>query len=256
MTGIAAAFRLAFLELLARRRRILALLAFGALFLAAAATAAALGRADGHVEMDTLYRLGGYPLISGILLVGWLLGRFPLVATLVLVSGVVSGDEVTGQRRLLAARPVSPALIYGARLVVLGGLAFALSAILMPLFDLIMLGTWGGSATLVLILAHVLVWASLTMLLSQVTSLDAWLTLLLALLAMVWGALRNADLLPVAAPLADLIAFVLPPQAQLFALEAAFAQVEPVPWGAFAFCAGYAAVALLAAAVVMRRREI
>ena len=256
MSTVAAAFRLAFLELQTRRRRIVALLAFAALFVVAAATAAALGRSDGHVEMDTLYRLGGYPLISGILLTGWLLGRFPLVATLVLLSGVISDDDRTGQRRLLAARPVSPALLYGARLLVLGGVAFALSAVLMPLFDLIMLGTWGGSATLVLILAHVVVWASLTALFSVFTHLDAWLTLLLALLAMVWAALANADMIPVAGILSDLIVFVLPPQSQLFALEAAFAQVEPIPWDALAFCLGYAAVALALAALLMRRKEL
>lgn len=256
MTDIRAAFRLAGLELLARRRRILALLAFAALFLAAGATAAALGRQDGHVEMDRLFQLGGYPLISGMLLTGWLLGRFPLVATLVLLGGLIARDRDTGHARLLGARPVSSALIYGARFVVLAGLAFALSAILMPAFDLIMLGSWGGGATLTLILAHVLVWGGLTAALSALTALDAWLTLFLALLAMVWSSLAQAAMLPVAPPLAELIAFLLPPVRQLFALESAFAGVEPVPWDAFWYCAGYGLVMLLVAAWLLRRREI
>lgn len=256
MSGVGAAFRLAVLELLARRRRILALLAFAALFVAAAATAATLGREADHVEMDTLYQLGGYPLISGLLLVGWLIGRFPLAAVLVLMSGVIAQDRENGQARLLATRPASPTLVYGARWLVLGGLAFALSAILLPLFDLIMLGEWGGGATLVLILAHVLVWGGLTALLSTLTGLDAWLTLLLALLAMVWASLADAGMSPLAAPIADGLRFALPPVSQLFALEAAFAGVEPIPWEAFWFCAGYAAVMLALAGALIRRREV
>lgn len=253
---VAAAARMAGLELLARRRRILALLAFAMLFLAAAATAAAVAREGGHVEMDRLFQVGGYPLISGVLLAGWLLGRFPLVATLVLLSGVVSGDRAEGHARILAVRPGSPALLYGVRFLVLDGLAFLMSALLMPLFDLIVLGEWGGPATLVLILAHVLVWGGLTTLLSVVTRLDAWVVLMLALVAMVWSSLHAAGMLPLATPVAELVGFVLPPQEQLFELEGAFADVEPIPWNAFWFCAGYGAVALLAAGALLRRREI
>jgi hypothetical protein len=251
-----AALSLAGLETLARRRRIMALLAFAGLFLLTAATAAVLAGEEGHVELETLFQLGGYPLISGVLLVGWLLGRFPLVATLVLFSGIVAADRVDGHARLLAVRPAPPALLYGVRFLLLGGLAFVLSAILMPLFDLLMIGTWAGPALLVLILAHVVVWGSLTTLLSVATRLDAWITLLLALFAMVWGALRQVDMLPVIPILGDIIAFVLPPQAQLFALESAFAGIQPIPWGAFWFCMGYGAVALLVAAFTLGRREI
>lgn len=256
MSDVRAAFRLAALELLTRRRRILALLAFAALFLAAAATAATLGREGDHVEMDTLYQLGGYPLISGLLLVGWLLGRFPLAATLVLTSGLIARDRETGDARLLAVRPASPALLYGARFLVLGGLAFALSAVLMPLFDLIMLGRWAGPATLVLILAHVLVWGGLTALLSTLTGLDAWLALLIGLAAMIWTSLADAGLTPLAPPIAEAVAFALPPVRQLVALESAFAGVEPIPWEMFWFCAGYGAVMVILAGLMLRRREI
>lgn len=256
MSGVAGALRMAGLELLARRRRILALLAFAALFLAAAAAAATLGREDGHVEMDRLFQIGGYPLISGMLLAGWLLGRFPLVATLVLLSGVVAADRVESRARIVAVRPVAPALLYGLRFVVLAGFAFLLSAILLPLFDLIVLGEWAGPATMVLILAHVLVWGGLTALLSVFTRIDAWATLMLALLAMVWTSLAGAGMLPIIGPLAEAFAFVLPPHTQLFALEAAFADVEPIPWPAFWFCAGYGIVALVLAALSVGRREI
>ena len=256
MRRLAAAGRLALLELLARRRRILALLAFAGLFLAAGATAAALGRRDGHVEMDALYQLGGYPLVSGLLLTGWLLGRFPLLATLVLMSGVISADDAAGHRRLLATRPVRPQIVYGLRFLALDALAFAIAAILMPLFDLIMLGQWAGPATLVLILAHVMVWGSLVALFSVFTTLDAWLALLAALFALVWAALSGAGMLPVTPLVAEIVTFVLPPQEQLLALESAFGELEPIPWGAFWFCMGYSAVALLLAGALVGRREI
>ena len=256
MRAAVAAFRMAGLELLARRRRILALLAFAALFLAAGATAATLGRQDGHMEMDRLFQVGGYPLISGLLLTGWLLGRFPLLATLVLMSGVVAGDRADGRARLLAVRPIHPALLHGARFAILAAVAFAISALLLPLFDLIMLGEWAGPATLVLVLAHVLVWGGLTALLSVFTRLDAWVTLMLALLALVWTSLSAAGMQPLAPPVAEAVAFVLPPQASLFALEGAFADVEPIPWGAFWFAAGYGLVAAILAAILVGRREI
>lgn len=255
-SSVVAAFRLAGLELLARRRRILALLAFAALFVAGAGAAATLGGRDGHVEMDALFQLGGYPLVSGLLLTGWLLGRFPLLATLVLLSGVVSQDRETGEARLLAVRPAPLWLVYGARALLLGGLAFLLSALLLPVFDLIMLGEWAGPATIVLIAAHVLVWGGLTTLLSLFTRLDAWLTLLLALTAMLWASLAGAGMLPFPAPVADAIAFILPPQSALFALESAFAEVEPIPWAAFWFAAGYGVVALMLAGFLVGRREL
>ncbi|MEJ2503053.1 MAG: hypothetical protein P8177_06995 [Gemmatimonadota bacterium] len=256
MRSLAAAFRLAGLDLLARRRRILALVAFAALFLAAAVTAATLGRDDGHVEMDALFQVGGYPLVSGLLLAGWLIGRFPMVASLVLLAGIIADDRDGSRARLLAVRPASPVLLYGTRFLGLSALAFALSAVLLPLFDTIMLGRWGGSATLVLILAHVLVWGGLTTLLSVLTSLDAWIALLLGLFAMVWTSLATAGMTPLAPPIAEVVTFLLPPIDALFALESAFADVAPIPWGAFWFCAGYGAVMLVTAAYLMRRREI
>jgi hypothetical protein len=256
LAAMAAAGHLAVLELRTRQRRILALLAFAGLFLLVAATAAVMAHEEGHVELETLFQIGGYPLISGVLLIGWLLGRFPLVATLVLMSGIIAADRYDGHARVLAARPAAPAMIYGVRFLMLGGLAFVLSATLMPLFDLFMIGAWAGPALLVLILAHVIVWGSLTTLVSVFTRLDAWLVLLLALFAMVWGALRQAGMLPVVAPIGDVIAFVLPPQAQLFALESAFAGIEPIPWDAFWFCVGYGVVALLLAGWAVGRQEV
>ena len=254
---IPAAFRLAVLELRTRRRRILALLAFAGIFLAAAATAATLARGTTErVEFDRLFQLGGFPLVSGMLLTGWLLGRFPVAATLVLMSGIIAGDREAGHARVLAARPVPPALLYGTRFAVLAAVAFAICGVLMPLFDLIMLGEWAGPATLILILAHVLVWGGLTTLLSVFTSLDAWMALLLAILAMVWSALAGAGMLPLAAALVEITAFVLPPQAQLFALESAFGDVQPIPWGAFAFAAGYGVLAIMGALFFVGRREI
>ncbi len=256
MRAFRAAVELAVLELRARQQRIMALLAFAGLFIATAATAAVLAHEHGHVELDTLFQIGGYPLISGVLLLGWLLGRFPLIATLVLMSGIVAADRDVGHARILAARPTPRALLYGVRFLVLGALAYLLSAILMPLFDLIMLGAWAGPALLVLILAHVVVWGSLTVLLSVFTRLDAWLTLLLAMFAMVWDTLRQVGMLPVVPPMGDIIAFLLPPQAQLFALESAFVGIQPIPWVAFWFCMAYGAVALLLAWRALAWREL
>src|SRR5207302_3939537 len=131
---------------------------------------------------------------------GWMLGRFPLIATLVLMSGIISDDRAAGYTRLYASRPTTLLHVYGARFVALAAVAFVISAVLMPGFDLLMLGTWAGPATLVLIIAYVFVYGGLTLLLSVWTRGDAWIALLIACIALVWDALRRADLLSGAPP--------------------------------------------------------
>jgi hypothetical protein len=248
---------LAGLTLSARRRRIVLLAVFGIALLAVGSVAAVMGRGPGgRLHLDPLFATGGYPLVSGIILTGWVLGRFPLIAALALVAGLVSDDRATGQIRLLAVRGVSPVAIYGVRLVALMMVAFVLSAVVMPVFDLIMLGTWAGPATLVLIAAQVLVYGSLTALLSVWTRLDAWLALLAALVALAWTALGNAGSLPRWPVLSHVITLLLPPQNALRALEGAFANVQPIPWNAFWFCAGYGAVMVILAGLALRRREL
>lgn len=252
-----AALALAWLELKARRRRLLALGAFAALFLAAGTTARLLvGGEDGHVDADQLFIVGGYPLVSALLLLGWLLGRFPLIATLVLMAGIVSGDRAGGQARLYSVRPASPHLLYGARFLVLAATTFVLSALLLPAFDLLLLGTWAGPATLVLILANVLVFGGLVTVLSVLTRADAWIALFLALAALVWNALRAAGKLDIPIGARDVVTFILPPQAALLRLEGAFGALQPIPWDAFLYVAGYAAALLLVAAALLHRREL
>lgn len=252
------ALAIASLTLRARRRRILALLAFAAVFLAAALTARLLVSQGegGQVQMDRLFIVGGYPLVSALLLLGWVLGRYPLVATLVMLAGVISHDRAEGYARVYGVRPTSPHRIYAARAALLAAVAFAVSAVLMPVFDLIMLGTWAGPATFVLILAYVIVYGGLVALLSVWTRGDAWIALLLALLALVWDALRRADALMIPPGLRDLVTFVLPPQAAFLELEGAFGALQPIPWDAFAYVVGYGLVLWALAAVSLGRREV
>lgn len=243
------------LALRARRRRIALLLAFALLFLAAGLTARLATGQDGHVEFDELFRIGGYPLVSGMLLLGWLLGRFGMVAALVMLAGVYSADRADGSARLLLARPIGPVPLYFGRFALLSLAAFALSAVLMPLFDLIMLGRWGGGMTFVLIASYVLTFGSLTFLLSVWTRADAWLALLLALAAMVWHALRRGDLLAGTPPgVREVITLLLPPHGAIIQIERAFAQAQPVPWPAFFFIVLYAAMILVLTAVSLNRR--
>ena len=246
------------LALRARRRRVLALVAFAAVFLAAALTARLLTRqAGGHVELDRLFLVGGYPLVSALLLLGWLLGRFPLIAVLVLLAGLVSDDRASGHARLYSVRPASPLLLYGAEAATLLAVAFTLSAAIMIPFDLVMLGTWAGPATLVLILAYILVYGGLVALLSAWTRADAWIALLLATGSLVWHALRSADALRTVPPGArDLLTLLLPPQAALVALEDAFGSLQPIPWDAFGYAAAYAAALWLLAGLSLATREV
>lgn len=245
------------LALRARRRRVLGLVAFAAAFLAAGSAAALLFRDPaGHVGFEALFRVGGYAGVSAVVLIGWLVGRYPLIATLVLLAGVVSHDREAGYGRLYAVRPVSSLRVYGTRIAALVAIAFALSAVLLPTFDLLMLGQWAGPATFVLILAHVLVYGGLTALLSVWTRSDVWIVLFLALLAMVWHAVVQSGAAPLPPGPRELITFLLPPQGALAALEGAFAEVQPIPWDAFAYAAGYGVVMFALAGVSLAQREI
>src|SRR5690606_7252308 len=144
---------------------------------------------------------------------------------------------------------------YFGRFVLLSLAAFALSAVLMPLFDLIMLGRWGGPMTFVLIASYVLTFGSLTFLLSVWTRADAWLALLLALAAMVWHALRRGDLLAGTPPgVREVITLLLPPHGAIIQIERAFAQAQSVPWPAFFFVVLYAAMILVLTAASLNRR--
>lgn len=245
------------LTLRARRRRIALLLAFALLFLAAAVTARLATGQDGHVEFDELFRIGGYPLVSSMLLLGWLLGRFGMIAAFVMLAGVCSADRADGSARLLLSRPTGPVPLYFGRFALLSLAAFAVSAVLMPVFDFVMLGRWGGSMTFVLIASYVLAFGSLTFLLSVWTRADAWLALFLALLAMVWHALRRGDVLAGTPPgVREVITVLLPPHGAIAQIERAFAQSQAVPWPAVLFVAVYAALMLLLAAVSLARREV
>lgn len=251
------AWRLALVHVLAQRRRLFALGALGLVFLLAAGAAAAFLKDEGGtVHIDALFTVGGYPAASALLLIGWLVGRLPLIAVLVLMAGLVSDDRDSGLARLVAVRPLSPVVVYGTRFALLSAIAFALCAIVMPGFDLLMLGEWAGAGTIVLIAAYLVAYGGLVAFLSVWTRGDAWVALILALIALLWSALDRAAVMPVAPALADLIGFLLPPQPALLELEGAFGELEPIPWDAFAYCIGYGAFFLVLAGLSLAHREV
>lgn len=245
-------------SLLDARRRIAGLVAFGLVFLAAGAVARGLtGDEHGHVELDALFALGGTTLVSALLLLGWLIGRFPLIAALVLTAGIFSRDRDDGYARLHAVRPRSLIALYAARFTVLASIAFVLSALIMPAFDLIVLGEPPQAGLFVLIAAQIVVFASLTALLSAFSRADAWIALFIGIVAIVWDAMRRADFLTYTAPaIRNAISTLLPPQGAMLRIELAFGARQPVPWDAFVYVLLYGALVLLLAGVALVRREL
>jgi hypothetical protein len=246
------------LSLRARSRRILGLIAFGALFLAAGATARVFtGREHGHIEMDQLFELGGTTLVSALLLLGWLIGRFPLIAALVLMAGIFSADRTLGHARLYAVRPRPLVLLYGARFLLFGLVAFAMSALLMPAFDYLVLGEWTGTSVFVLIAAQIIVFGTLTALLSLFTRADAWVALFLGLVALVWDGLRRIDFVQdTPAAFRETLSVLLPPQGALMRIEMAFGMMQPVPWDAFLYVVLYGALLAVFAGAALARRSL
>ena len=106
------AVQLTRLVLVERGRRIVGLLAFALLFIAAGLTARMLVGEEGHVEVGELFLIGGYPVVSALLLLGWLLGRYPVIATLVLFAGLFSGDRGDGYARLHFPTGVGEAITF------------------------------------------------------------------------------------------------------------------------------------------------
>lgn len=239
------------------RGRILLLLAFGAALLLLAVALRAVGGHDGHVDPDALFRIGGFPLVSIVLLAGYVLGRFPIIATLVMVAGLVSSDLAAGHTRLYAARPVSLLRLYGARLALRCGIAFLISALLLPAFDLILLGNWAGPRTFALIAAYVVAFGGLTAFLSVWFRADAWIAGLLAIVAIAWHALRSAFVAGMGPPFVrDSITMLLPPHGAMTQLERAFSALAPVPWIAFAYAVAYGMFWVLLGGLAIGRRQL
>lgn len=249
--------RLTQMVLVERGRRIVILIVIAGLFLVAGLAARVLAGGGDHVELDQLFLMGGYQLVSTLLLMGYLLGRYPLIATLVLLSGVFSADRLSGYARLYAVRPVSLVAIYGLRTIALLLVAFAISALLLPLTDLLVMGRWNGPATLVIVGCYVIVYGGLVALLSVFFRNEGWIALVLAITAMVWDALRRGNVLDQAPPgIKQVVSFILPPQGPLYRIESAFGQMQPLPWTDVAYVCGYGLVLLLAATVFVADREL
>lgn len=249
--------RAALLQLSAMRRRGLLLLGFVGAFLIAASSARMIaGDGTGQANLDRIFEVGGSTLASAYLLAGWAIGRFPLLAVLVLMAGVFADDRALGLARLHLTRPVSPLALYGVRVVVFATVAFLLSAALIPAFDLLLLGhmepgAWAPT------LGWIVAYGGLVAALSVWTRADAWVALLVAILATSWYLLRAGGMLD-GVPIGgrQVVSLVLPPHGALLALESAFARGTSVPWNALLNTMLYGFVALLIGAAGLLRREI
>ncbi|CAN5608756.1 hypothetical protein BH23GEM10_BH23GEM10_07640 [soil metagenome] len=246
------------LTLRERRRRLIGLAAFGLLFMLAGLAARVLTTGEhGHMEMDVLFELGGSTLVSALLLLAWLVGRFAIVASLVLMAGVFSDDRAAGYTRLYAARPRSIIALYGARYLMLSVIAFAMAAVLMPLFDYALLGEWIGWSVFIMITAQVIVFGAVTALFSVMTRADGWAALFVGLLALVWDGLRRIEFFQTSAPFVrETVSVLLPPQGALMRIESAFATRLPMPWDAFLYVVVYGSLVLIIAGIAASRREI
>lgn len=234
------------------------LIAFALLFLLSAIAARLLvGTEHGQVEMGNLYMVGGYPLVSALLLLGWLIGRYALIATLAMMAGIISADRADGTMRLYAVRPTSLSRLYLLKFAACAAVVFVLSSLLMPAFDLLLLGRWAGPSTFVLVMSYILVYGSLTFFLSVWVRGEVWLTVMLAIVALLWDALIRGGKLGDAPPgVREVVTVLLPPQSALFRIESAFGAETALPWGAFLFVCAYSLILLAAGLVSLRVREL
>src|SRR5688572_3948873 len=127
----------------------------------------------------------------------------------------------------------------------------------MPSFDFLLLGRWAGPGTFVLILSYILVYGSMCFFLSVWLRGEVWVTVVLAITAMLWDALIRSGKMGNAAPgIREIVTVLLPPQSALFQIESAFGAENPIPWLSFIFVSVYALILIVAALVSLRIREL
>jgi hypothetical protein len=200
------------------------------------------------------------PLIADPRGVAFTLANLAGVSMLVLLTGFVSGDRRRGYYRIYFSHPTRPLAYYGLRWLV----AYAVSLAFALLFlEIGQLAAWGELRVGLEVMIHpalfALVYGGLAAFFSVAFPRgDTLAALAVFVVTSVWEyTLEVFDQLsthPVAPALQQLISFVLPPH---FALRDAFEVMRAghTAWGDFAFAGGYGVFWLVAAALLLWRRE-
>lgn len=177
-------------------------------------------------------------------------------AVIVLLAGFISTDRREGYTRLFFSHPTRPSAFYGVRWALAVALSLALAVLFLVLFQVAVWGELrGGGAGLGLVLANVLVYGGLMAFLSAALPRgDAWVAFFLFFSTLVPGPL-NFLLSIVGSGVRQLLLFVLPPHSTTLQRLYESALEGSVAWDALLFSAGYGAVWLVAAGVVLSIRE-
>lgn len=177
------------------------------------------------------------------------------LSMIILLAGSVSTDRREGYYRILFAHPTAPLAYYSLRWAL--ALAVSLTAAV-ALFLLGQIFAWGaflgGWSGLVLPFLSALVYGGLILFFSALLPRgDAWVVFLLLLPTFI-PEIRTAALQLLAAPVQQLVAFLLPPQDALQSVWQGLL-LGSFDGGAAAFAAGYGVVFLACAGLLVKLRE-
>jgi hypothetical protein len=203
----------------------------------------------GPVPADMQADLGPHGLAAS-------LSNLAGLSMLVLLGGFISTDRRRGYYRLFFAHPVSPLAFYGLRWAIALGLALLAALIFLVGGQLAAWGELrGGWSGLGLALLSAVVYGGVIAFLSALLPRgDAWVAVVLFLFNYFWLYALSMGIEPFAAPIRQVITFLLPPQTALQDVYQGLVSGQ-AEWGAAAFSAGYGLFWLVAAGLLLRMRE-
>ena len=177
------------------------------------------------------------------------------LSMLILLAGTVSTDRREGYYRILFAQPTSPLAYYGLRWGLALAVSLAAAVILLVFGQIFAWGTFrGGWSGMILPLLSALVYGGLIIFFSVLLPRgEAWVVFVLLLPTFI-PEIRTVGLQALAAPVRQLITFLLPPQDALQSVWQGLLLGTPDA-GAAIFAAMYGLIFLLAAGLLLKSRE-
>lgn len=177
-------------------------------------------------------------------------GFFVFLGALFATNGIVANDRKFGYYRFYFAKPVSPPAFYGG-LFVVNALGFLVVAHLLWLLFRVVVGPMGTRYFTLVVLGVYVGYAGIGFLLSALSRFD-WLSLLSVILAaqFAWGVWASAT------GVRGALVHLLPPVHVTTPVYLAVATGTAMPWGDFAWMAGYGVVCFVLGLVVLRFKSL
>lgn len=198
----------------------------------------------------------GFAVDLGPLGISATLANLAGLSMVILLAGFISADRRRGYYRIFFSHPTNPLAFYGLRWVLALGLALLAATVFLVVGQFAAWGEFrGGWSGLLLALLSAVAYGGLIAFLSALLPRgDAWVAVLLFVFTFIWLQVLALGAQPFSLPVRQILTLLLPPQTALQDMYEEIV-VGRIAWDAAAFVAGYGAVWLGLAGVMVRFRE-